>query len=197
MIFKDFIATVGEAAKQGGSAVCEAGRTTADIGVSAVSTAGDNIKWQPKWVIEKYADDAAYAAGISNLVSEIPGNILLNEGIAELLNLLIGDGSAVPFNNANARIGVGDGGAAEDAGQTDLQGANTFYKAMDAGYPQVSGETVTFRSTFSAAEANFAWNEISVDNGAAAGKNLNRKVQVMGAKAEPATWVVSLQITIS
>lgn len=157
----------------------------------------ETAKWKPKWKIEQYDTPMDLAAGVPNRVVELPGNLLLNEGITELLTLLIG-GAGTAYSNANARIGVGDSSVAAAATQTDLLAAtNKLYKGMDGGYPQVTAQKVTFRATFSSTEANYAWNEITVDNGAAAGKNLNRKVQAMGTKAEPATWVVSLEITIS
>lgn len=150
--------------------------------------------WQPRWKIEKYHGEARQ----ENLyaVEEFDGNLLLNEGITELLTLLIG-GSATAFNNANARIGVGDGTTVADATQTDLQGINKTYKAMSSGYPQVSGQTVTFRSTFGPDDANYNWQEFVVDNGVTAGKTLNRKVENHGTKASGDTWVIELSITIS
>lgn len=163
------------------------------VGIQVVSEGAqtERAHWKPRWRIEKHD-----AAGRLFEVSEFDGNILLNEGITRLLNLLIGAGGT-PYSNANARIGVGDGTAAEDATQTGLQGTNQLYKGMDAGYPQVSGTTVTFRATFGGAEANFAWQEFSVDNGAAAAENLNRKVSNQGTKVSGQTWVVTLQITLS
>jgi len=179
MELKDFIAMIRGKAGKGSPAVQE------------------RAKWQARWTIKKYDNDEAYRAGVPSSVEVYDGNLLLNEGINTMLTLLIG-GAATVYDNTNARVGVGDSSAAVDAAQTDLQAAvNKLYKAMDATYPQVSGQTVTFRATFGADDANFAWNEISVDNGAVAGKNLNRKVQSMGAKANPATWVASLQVTIS
>lgn len=151
----------------------------------------EKVMWKPRWRIEKYD-----AEGKLFEVSEFDGNLLLNEGITRMLNLLIGAGGTA-YNNANARIGVGDGTAAESATQTGLQGANQLYKGMDVGYPQVSGTTVTFRATFGGAEANFAWQEFSVDNGATAAENLNRKVSNQGTKISGQTWVVTLQITLS
>lgn len=179
MKLKDFINMIKSAAREGGLSVRE------------------RAKWHPKWVIEKYDNDEVYKAGTPSAVEVYDGNLLLNEGITELLTLLVGGGGTA-YNNANARIGVGDSSTAEDATQTDLQATtNKLYKAMDATYPQVSGQTVTFRATFGADDANFAWNEITVDNGSTVAINLNRKVQNMGTKVNPATWVVSLQITIS
>jgi hypothetical protein len=164
----------------------------AEMGIS------DKANWKVKWTIEKYANDAAVLAGTPYSVEEFEKNLLLNEGITEIWKLVAGDGTATAYNNANARIGIGDSNVAANAAQTDLQAAaNKLYKGMDATYPQVSGQSITFKSTFGAAEANFAWNEITVDNGAVAAKNMNRKVQVMGTKANPATWVVLLQISLS
>lgn len=154
--------------------------------------------WRPKWTITKYDNDEAFRTEIPSAVEVYDGNLLLNEGITELLTLLIG-GTATPFSNTNARIGVGDSNTAAVAAQTDLQAStNKLYKVMDASYPQVSNQIVKFRSTFGATEANWAWNEITVANGAdGTAKNLNRKVQGMGTKANPAIWVVELNITIS
>ncbi|MFZ3171971.1 MAG: hypothetical protein WA118_08330 [Carboxydocellales bacterium] len=164
----------------------------AEMGIS------DKANWKVKWSIEKFANDAAVIAGTPFSVEEFERNLLLNEGITEIWKLVAGDGTATAYNNANARIGIGDSATAAVATQTDLQaGANKLYKAMDATYPQVTGQTITFKSTFGATDANFAWNEITVDNGAAGAKNMNRKVQVMGTKANPTTWVVTLQITLA
>lgn len=154
----------------------------------------ERANWKPRWTIHKYHGEALP----QNLfaVEEIDGNLLLNEGITELLTLLIG-GAATPFNNANARLGVGNGTTAAAAAQLDLQGASKTYKAMDATYPQVAGQTVTFRASFGAADANYAWEEYTVDNGSVALKTLNRKVESHGVKASGDTWVLTLTVTIS
>jgi hypothetical protein len=156
----------------------------------------DRIGYQSKWTIQKYADDRAYGRGEPFEVAEVRGNLLLNEGIGALLGLLTG-AAETAYDNAGARLGVGDSSTAEDASQTGLQGANTLYKAMDTGYPSVSGQTVTFRSVFDGTEANWDWNEFGVDNGASAGKNLNRKVSAQGTKASGQTWTLKLDITFS
>ena len=150
------------------------------------------------WRITKYADDEAYAKGEAYDVVEIHGNLFLNEGIAELLDLACGLGSPTVFSNANARLGVGDSSTAEAATQTDLQAAsNKTYKAMESGYPQRTGQTVAFRGVFGASDANYDWNELVIDNGAAAGKTWNRKVSAQGTKASGQTWTMTLEITIS
>lgn len=156
---------------------------------------GEHGHWQPHWKIEKYRGEALpknlYA------VEEFDGNLLLNEGITALLTLLIG-GAETAFTNANARLGVGDSTTAAAAAQTDLQAAvNKTYKAMDATYPQVSGQTATLKGTFGPTDANYAWQEFVCDNGAVAGKTLNRKVEDHGTKANGDTWVLTLTVTLS
>jgi hypothetical protein len=155
----------------------------------------EKANWKAKWFITKYKGEPKP----ENLIESIAlnGNLLLKEGINAIWTLVAG-GTETAFNNANARIGVGDSNASADPNQTDLQGVNKAYKGMDEGYPTFgSGEKIVFRSTFGTAEANFAWNEITVDNGVASGKNLNRKVAALGIKTSDQTWVVQLEIMLS
>jgi len=126
------------------------------------------------------------------------GNLLLQEGVQAIWTLVTG-GSETAFNNANARIGVGDSSAAEADTQTGLQGTSTAFKAMDTGYPVVGAladKKVTFRATFGDAEGNFAWEEWTVDNGASANKNLNRKVQALGTKSG-GSWQLTVDISLA
>jgi len=156
------------------------------------------LKYRTTWTIRRYADDIDFAHDVPYDESVIEGNLLLNEGIAELFDLACGLGSPTAFSNANARIGVGDSSTAESASQTDLQAAsNKTYKAMAASYPQRSGQTVTWRAVFASGDANYAWNEFCVDNGSGPAKTLNRKVSAQGTKASGQTWTVDLQITLS
>jgi hypothetical protein len=115
-------------------------------------------------------------------------------------NLMAADviGEAITeFNNANARIGVGDSNTAFAAAQTDLQAAvNKARKAMDATYPQRAVNVLTFRSTFATGEANFTWREWGVFNDPAAGTMLNRKVEDLGAKVNTQTWQFTVTLTV-
>lgn len=193
MDLKDFIAMIKGA--KGGSGISDKGKAAVQMAVGASIGVTECAKWKPMWKIEKYRGEMKS----ENLydVEEFGGNLLLNEGITALLTLLTG-GAETAFNNANARIGVGDSTTAAAATQTDLQAVtNKTYKAMDATYPQVSGQTVTFRATFGTADANYSWQEFVVDNGAVALKTLNRKVENHGTKASGDTWVVTLTVTIS
>lgn len=107
-------------------------------------------------------------------------------------------GTGTMFNNANARIGVGDSTTAFAASQTDLQAStNKLRKAMDATYPTVAGAVVTFKSTFALAEANFAWNEWAIFNAATGGVMLCRTVQANGTKLSNQTWVLQIDVTFT
>lgn len=144
---------------------------------------------------------------------EVPGNLLVNEGIQRLLDLAIAavnnQTAGNAWNNGSSFIGVGDTSTAEAATQTELLAAaaatNRFYKAMNATFPSRTNQTVTWQSDFATGEANFAWNEWTVAAGAtgASGSgfltgtvNLNRKVSSLGTKAS-GTWTLSAQVTVS
>jgi hypothetical protein len=167
-----------------------------NVAISAAVDVHEHAKWKPHWKIEKYHGEALP----ENLytVEEFDGNLLLNEGITELLKLLIGD-VATAFNNANAYIGIGDNTTAAVATQTGLQAAaNKAYMPMDSNYPQVIGQTVIFRATFGPDDGNYSWQEFSIANGNSdSAVNLNRKAENHGTKASPDTWVVQCSVTIS
>lgn len=175
--------------------------------------------WKFMWLCEKWSEEACEfvrrrllipvehgissaqlrkLVGDAEIAEEIAGNLLLNEGIQELWDLSIAAGGSVTaYNNANAQMGVGDSSTAEAATQTDLQAAtNKLYKAMNASYPQRTNQTLTWQSDFTSAEANYAWNEWSIRNGATRDKNLNRKVASLGTKTT-GTWTLSGAVTLS
>lgn len=123
-------------------------------------------------------------------------NLLLNEGINALWTL-VGGGAETLYNNANARLGVGASATAAAATDTGLLTTPTFV-AMDASYPTYGTvQKITFRSTFTSAVANIAWNEFSADNGNTANKNLNRLVSAQGTKTSGQTWQLTLDVTLS
>ena len=163
----------------------------------------DKGSWAVKWRAAYYAGDwtaeqiDAGLAGAPSDVREADGNILVNAGIALMLDLLIGAGGTV-YSNANAYLGVGDSTTAAAAGQTDLQAAtNKLRKAMDATFPQRSGQTLTFRSTVATADANFSIQEQATFNASSAGTMLNRKVTDLGTKTSASTLQLTMTVTIS
>lgn len=120
----------------------------------------------------------------------------LTNAYRDFLASLAAGAGGTAFNNANSYIGVGDSVTAHAFTQTDLQAAsNKLRKAMDATYPQVAANVLTFRSTFSTAEANFAWQEWGVFNASAAGTMMNRKVESLGTKTSSQTWQITVTIT--
>jgi len=181
---------------------------------------GDVLHWKALWVCEKWSEEACdfvraklgldqmgvsseqlrALVGEAEEIEERPGNLLLQEGINEIWNLCTGVAAGSAYSNANARIGVGDSTTAEAANQTGLVAAtNKLFKAMNASYPQLSGTgnvTCSWQSDFLTAEANYAWQEWSIDNGTTRDKNLNRKVASLGTKAS-GTWTLTAQITLS
>lgn len=159
----------------------------------------EKASYKTHWRIEKFADDLAAKENRAFETVDIDGNLLLNEGINELLTAACGTG-ATKFDNANAYLGVGDSSTAENAAQTGLQAAsNKTYKPMNASYPTYgTSQKVTFQADFGSADANYAWNEFTVANGNSdTAKNLNRKVSAQGTKTAGQTWRLTLDITLS
>ncbi len=158
----------------------------------------DNGRLHTHYTIEDF--DAKTGQLVNH--QEFDYNCLLDEGITALLNLLIG-AAETAFNAANTYTGVGDDDTAADHAQTGLQaaanaGTHRLWKGMDATYPSVTGQTVTFRSTFDTGEANFDWKEATIVNASTdAGDNLNRKVQAMGLKTNAVSRVITTAITIT
>lgn len=117
------------------------------------------------------------------------------EVIASLLS------AVTPFANydsANAHLAVGDNNIAFADTQTDLQAAtNKLRKPMDTTFPTRAGREITWRSTFTGAEANWAWLENGIFNALTGGQMLARDVEDLGTKATGAVWVYTKKGTIT
>lgn len=176
----------------------------------------DKLGWKAQWRIDKFRDPESVIAkllqagmSIEEAIELAGGNYLgfeeweknvgLNEGLQELIDIICGLGTPTKWDNANARLGVGDSNAAPSATQTGLQAAtNKTWKPMDATYPQKSNQTAEWRATFGTGDANYAWEEYTVVNAADdSGKNLNRCIASKGTKASGESWVLSLKVTFS
>lgn len=157
-------------------------------------------------------------ADVSEFYDETFVNTFLNAGIAALWQQAIGNSSAAntgssaeganaSYNNAQARIGVGDSSTAAAATQTDLQAAtNKQFVGMDATFPTTASQSVSFQATFSTSVANFAWNEFVADNcngsnstatTRSGGSTLDRVVSAQGTKLNTQTWQPKLTLTIA
>jgi hypothetical protein len=170
----------------------------------------ETVSYKSRWRIERWASEEDRLAGRrysdeealrlfgAPQVSEIEGNLLLNEGINALWTILCSS-SGTKFDNSNAYLGVGDSNTAESASQTGLQGTNKTYKAMDTSFPTYgTSQKATWRATFGSSDANYSWNEFTVANGSSdSATNLNRKVSAQGTKASGQTWQLTLEISLS
>ncbi len=81
-----------------------------------------------------------------------------------------------------------------NAAQDDLIGNDKSWSAMDATFPQVSGQKMTFQGDFGSAEANHDWKECAVRYGTT-GVVMNRVVADKGTKSSGEIWVAKLEIT--
>jgi hypothetical protein len=177
------------------------------------------------WICEKWSEEACDFArkkldlvklepvssvvlrnvvGEAEVLEEVYGNLLMNAGIAHILDQLHG-AITDPLNTANCRLGVGNSATAEAATQTDLQAAagaaNRQFKLMNATYPSRSAQTESYQADFASGEANFIWNEWCIDNGNANGTTvvapmLNRKVASLGTKST-GVWTLTATLTLS
>ena len=182
----------------------------------ALIESGANYNALARYV--KVAADRAMRRDIRAYAVESFANGALNAGINAVWTILIGNASAANtgaspatvdavYNNAQARIGVGDSATAFAATQTDLQAAtNKFYQVMDASFPSVAAQTVSYRITVAGTNANYAWNEFVVDNCGGSnststtrsgGTTLNRAVSAQGTKTSGQTWVPTVAITLA
>jgi hypothetical protein len=164
----------------------------------------DTAKWLCRFQLSKYWQDIEKYRGRETEFQRLykpyevingEGNCLLNSGIDEIWDIICGD-SSNHFNNAGAQIGVGDSATAAAATQTDLQAAtNKTYKGMDTGYPTSATQKATFKASFGASDANYAWNEWVVKQ-STSGKCLNRKMESLGTKTG-GTWTLQVDITLA
>ena len=164
----------------------------------------ESARWLCRFRLSKYQEDIEPYRGKEDEfhrlftpgeVIEGEGNCLLNSGIDEMWDLIIGD-SANHFTSATAQVGVGDSSTAAAPTQTDLQAAaNKTYKGMESGYPTSASQKATFKASFGDSEANYAWNEWVVRQ-SSSGKCLNRKAESLGTKTG-GTWTLEVNITLS
>jgi len=173
----------------------------------------DKITWKTIWQLDKWKDPNREVEKLSKngmIVDDIKalhpnlfiettsfaGNVALNEGLQQLIDVICGISSPTLWDNTNARIGVGTSNTAADPTDTGLLGTTAF-ASMDGGYPQRSAQTASWKGTFGDGQAEFAWEEFTVDNGAVGDINLNRYVTSKGTKGSGETWVLTVEIAFS
>ena len=163
------------------------------------------------WRVARYKNAADKAAGVVYSLEEamrlfsapqfstFEKNVLLNEGINEILTPAICGSTITALDNANAHLGVGESDAAESATHTGLQGTSKTYMPMASGYPTFgTGQEAEWQAEFGADDANYDWREFTVANGDSdAADNFNRKVSNEGTKVSGQTWTLTLTISFS
>jgi hypothetical protein len=158
----------------------------------------DVAVWEGRARIEKFHADDDVTRSTPYEIIETGPNLLLTAGVALLWNLVTAGGGTA-WSAANARIAVGSGTAAVDAGQTALSSEMTR-QGMVSGYPTISGNTVTFQAQYGTAVANGQWTELGLVNASSNGVLLNRLYSAApgwGTKTSSATWVATLSISLS
>lgn len=158
----------------------------------------ETFKENAIWKITKYADKEAKLQGNSYEEKVIDGNILVNEGINELLTILGSSASGTKYDNTNAYLIVGTGVGAATATDTEATFTAGVVQGMEAGYPTYgTSQAITWKASYDGDTANQAWQEFGVLNAATGGDLLNRKVSDQGTKTTGQVWDLELQITLS
>lgn len=179
--------------------------------IEAPEKKAEPVQWHAELELRKYEGDWSAEeidAGLADdaLIETInrEGNLLVIGGASALWERLKGT-AVTAFDNTNAILGVGDSTTAAADTQTNLQAAtNKLGKAMDATYPTHTDSTgtagsksIVYRSTFGSSDANFAWQEWGIFNGAlGTGRMLNRKVESLGTKTT-GTWVLTITLSLA
>jgi hypothetical protein len=138
-----------------------------------------------------YTTEVSVGDFVRNDADDIIAEVLSVDSDLQLTLTAVYSGAGGAAAAASVMAGVA-------AGDTGLVGATTAYVAMEATYPQIAGQTITWRAVFDGVTANFHWREGTVANGNSnAADNLNRKIQEQGVKASGQVWTLDLQITYS
>lgn len=158
----------------------------------------ETFKENAIWKITKYANKKAKEEGSSYEEKVIDGNILVNEGINELLTILGSSASGTKYDNTNAYLIVGTGSGAATATDTEATFTAGVKQGMEDGYPTYgTSQAITWKASYDGDTANQAWQEFGVLNASSGGDLLNRKVSDQGTKTTGQVWDLELQITIS
>lgn len=128
-------------------------------------------------------------------------NLLLLQGQNAILSLILGLNSLTLYDNAHAYLGVGDGTTAVLATQTNLQGTNTAWAAVNASNPAMdAGSTITtatIAADFASGVAEWVggWQEWALGNAASTGgRVLNRAVGVIGTGKSSELWTLNVTL---
>jgi hypothetical protein len=154
------------------------------------------------WKVEKFVAKDGKEIEEKNIrpyeTVEKEHNCLLHEGLIAMFYMIAGVGSSkTKWDNANARIGVGNDATAPADIQTGLLGTSKTFKGMNSGYPQQSGDhDLVFQADFVSGEAEYAWLEETIVNASSdSGDNLCRQNTNLGTKPSGQTWRLTGTVT--
>jgi hypothetical protein len=135
---------------------------------------------------------------------------ILITGRNHIASLLVTTGSSgiaqdtrPAYNSSGAYMVVGVSTCAEDTASTWLFGASSgAMHAMDATFPTIATNVLTFKATYTTSQACYAWNEWMLTNGTASGQSqdpLNRKLESpsLGTKTCSQSWAFTATLTIT
>lgn len=158
-------------------------------------------RWHINWTIYKWnnAKDKELGKEPDEII-EPEGNLLLACGVSEFLKLLSGLGGT-PYNAENTRICIGSNSTLEKFYQCGILASdeNKATAKMDEGFPYIGDDGIGlyYQASFGENEANFVWNEVSVQNGEGVGSiALNRKTDYWGQKTG-GVWTVRVRMSIT
>lgn len=148
-------------------------------------------------------------------ITEADGNLLTTAGLGRITSLIIGGGGQALTAGSRAMAGVGDSTTAATVADASLGGnssTHSWWQAMDAANPSVSGGVITGNTTYASGDGNFTagWQEWGWGIATAApvasavfatatttGLLLNHKVQALGTKVAGAVWTLNATVTFS
>ena len=143
--------------------------------------------------VEYAQNDQGFLVPVNPVVYQSPTykNLIVDTGKALTLDRLFGLGAPAAITH----VGVGNDPAAAAVGQIKLNpvtAGSVLLQVADAGAARAA-LTVTIRSTFGTAVANFTWNEAGLFNGAVNGTSIMFNRVVIGPFAK--TTAVSIVYT--
>ena len=156
----------------------------------------EGLTHKTDFLIEKFRVVSGMKYPVPYEVVRFSKNLGLTAGLTLLGSLMCG-GAGTAFDSASAYLGVGDSTTAAAVGQTGLQGSNKAYAGMEAGYPTFgSSPTVTWKASFGDGEAQYAWEEFTLENAdLGSGTAFFRKTSSKGTKAGGEVWDITVSVT--
>lgn len=173
------------------------------------------LNWKCNYLkVTKYENSEKFDRGESYETKVVEGNLITLEGMKTLWKCITQSSDSFNyFDQANTRIGIGNGSTPATINDTDLNGSSKVYQSLVANgisYDDEAGSTasgnsasITLKAQFDGTTANYEWNEWGIFNGDKSQVSptvpvvmLNHKVESMGIKVNGSVWVVEARIQL-